>query len=74
MFVAIKYNVMQNMVLNDKFKQFRKIIEKRSRSIVVQSSMIASFKCGYKSHFLPYSKEVLVLKLNIMLKDNNKNN
>jgi hypothetical protein len=57
MLVGIKFNIMQNMVLYDEFKQFRKIIENRNRFAVTQSSIIASFKYGYNSHFLAYSND-----------------
>jgi hypothetical protein len=53
MLVEIKFNIMQNMILNNEFKQCREIIENRNVSIVAHSDMIASFKYMCSSHFLP---------------------
>jgi hypothetical protein len=46
MLVEIKFNVIQHMILNNKFKQLREIIENGNGSIIAQSSMIASFNYG----------------------------
>jgi hypothetical protein len=46
---------MQNIIVNNAFKQFRGIAENRNGSVVAHSGMIASFKYGYNA----YSREVL---------------
>jgi hypothetical protein len=46
MLVGINFKVMQNMIVNNEFKQLREIIKKRIRSAVAHSGMIASFKYG----------------------------
>jgi hypothetical protein len=69
------FTVMQNMIVNNEFKQLREIIENRKRSIVAHSGMIASFKYGYNSCFLPYNREVLLSQAQVkyMHKNRNKN-
>jgi hypothetical protein len=44
MLIGIKFSMMQNIIMNDKFKQFREIIENGNRSVVAHFAMIASFK------------------------------
>jgi hypothetical protein len=44
MMVGIKFNIMQNMIVNTEFQQLTEIIEDRNGSIVAHSGMIASFK------------------------------
>jgi hypothetical protein len=46
MLIEIKINVMQNMILNNKFKQITEIIENTNGSVVAHSGMITSFKYG----------------------------
>jgi hypothetical protein len=60
MLVGIKLNIMQNMILNDKLKQLREIIENRNGYVVACGGTIASFEYWYSSRFLPYSREVLL--------------
>jgi hypothetical protein len=44
MLIGIKFNVVQNMITNNEFKQFREITENRNGSVVAHSDMVASFK------------------------------
>jgi hypothetical protein len=44
MLVGIKFNVMQNMIVNNEFQQLKEIIENRNESVVAHSGMTASFR------------------------------
>jgi hypothetical protein len=67
MLIGIKFNVMQNMIMNNEFKHIIEIIEEINRSLVAHSSMIASFNYEYNSSFL--GKYCWVrLELNICLR------
>jgi hypothetical protein len=44
MLIGIKFSVVRNMIMNNEFKQFREITEKRNGSVVAHSGMIASSK------------------------------
>jgi hypothetical protein len=56
---------MQDMIMNNEFKQLREVIENRNGSVVVHGGMIASFKYWYNSSFFPCCW--VRLKLNICL-------
>jgi hypothetical protein len=60
MLVGIKFNVMQNMIMNNEFKQSREIIKNKNGSVVAHSGKIVSFKYGCNSRVIPYSNEVLL--------------
>jgi hypothetical protein len=64
---------MQIMMANNKFKQLREIIGNRNGSTVARSRMIASFKYGYNSRFLPYSREILLSPALVKYTPKNKN-
>jgi hypothetical protein len=76
MLVGIEFNVIQNMMVNNEFKQLRKIIENKNGSVVAHSGMIASFKYGHNSRFLPNSREVVLSQAQVkyMHRNRNKNN
>jgi hypothetical protein len=38
--MGVKFNVIQNMITNDEFKQLREIIESRNMSVVAHRDMI----------------------------------
>jgi hypothetical protein len=60
MLVRIMFNVMQNMIVNNTFKQLREITENITWSTAVPSGMIISFKYRYNSSFLPCSRKILL--------------
>jgi hypothetical protein len=49
MLVGTKFNVVQNMMANNEFKQLWEISEKRNGSAVAQSGTIAPLEYGYNS-------------------------
>jgi hypothetical protein len=57
---------MQNMVVDNEFKQLREIIENRNGSVVAHGGMIVSFKYGYSSCFLPCSRDMLLSQAQII--------
>jgi hypothetical protein len=75
MLVGIQLNIMQNTILNNKFKQLREITGNRNGSAVAHGGTIASFKYGCNSRFLPYSREVLLSQAQVKYipKNTNKN-
>jgi hypothetical protein len=60
MLIGIKFSIMQNKIMNEKFKQFREIIENRNGSVVAHFSMIDSCKYRYNSSFFPYNRKILL--------------
>jgi hypothetical protein len=60
MFVGIKFNFIQNMIVNNEFKQRRGTTESRNEPAVALSVMIASFEYWHNGRFFPSSKEVLL--------------
>jgi hypothetical protein len=73
---GIYFSVMQNMIVNKVFKEFRGIFENRNAFIVACRSMIAPFEHGYNSSFLPCSREVLLSEAQVKYtpKSRNKSN
>jgi hypothetical protein len=71
--VGITISVMQSMIVNKEFRQLRENIENRNESVSAHSGMNVSFKLGYNSRFLPYSKEVLLSQAQVKYMPNNRN-
>jgi hypothetical protein len=61
--------------MNNKFKQFREIVENRDGSVIAHGGMIASFKYWYNNSLFPCSREILLSQAQVeyMPKNGNEN-
>jgi hypothetical protein len=68
----IKFSIMQNMIMNNEFKQFREIVENGNGSVIAHVGMIAFFKYWYNS-FFPCSREILLSQAQVEYIPKNRN-
>jgi hypothetical protein len=59
MLIWIKFSIMQNMIINNEFKQFREIVENLDGFVVAHGGVIASFKYWYNISCFPCSSKIL---------------
>jgi hypothetical protein len=69
----IKFNVMQNMIVINEFRQHREIIDNRDGPVVAHNCVTACFKYWYNSSFFPCSRKILLCQAQVENMPKNRN-